>query len=124
MASGESYKAQQFIDAIKDSGGIVSVISRRVGCDWHTARRYIDSYATVKQAYDDECERIIDLAESKVIESINSGDGKMIRYYLSTKGRKRGYVSRQETALSNEDGKAFLIQYVIPDENKTNSDAG
>ena len=31
---------------------------------------------------------------------------------------------KQTHEFSNEDGKAFLIQYVIPDENKANSDAG
>ena len=90
------YKAQQFIEVIPGTGGIVSAIAKRVGCCWNTARKYIDTHPTVRQAYDDECETVLDFAESKVIELMRHDDGQMIRYYLSTKGKKRGYTERQE----------------------------
>ena len=57
------YTAEQFIKAIPGSGGIISTIARRVGCGWHTARDYVDKHPSVKQAYDDECEAVLDLAE-------------------------------------------------------------
>lgn len=104
MSGRNQYKAEKFIDAIKDSGGIVSTIAKRVGCDWHTAKKYIDTYATVTQAYQDECERVLDLAESKTIEMINEKDGTMIRYYLSTKGKHRGYTEKQQIEHTGKDG--------------------
>ena len=100
--AGEHYTAQQFIDAIPGTGGIVTGIAKRVGCSWHTAKRYIDMYATVRQAYDDECEAILDMAELRTIEKIKEGEWPVIRYYLSTKGRHRGYVTRQEIETINE----------------------
>jgi len=96
MGGHERYTAQQVIKAIQGSGGIVTLIAKRLGCSWHTARNYIDKYPTARRAYEDEDEKTLDLAESKVIEAINAGDGQMVRYYLSTRGRKRGYVERQE----------------------------
>jgi hypothetical protein len=33
------YNAQQFIKAIKNSGGIITTIAARVGCDWDTAKK-------------------------------------------------------------------------------------
>jgi hypothetical protein len=104
------YTAEQFIKAIPGSGGIISTIARRVGCGWHTARDYVDKHPSVKQAYDDECEAVLDLAESKTIKAIEAGDMQTVRYYLSTKGRKRGYVERQE--VTGGDGGPVTLRVV------------
>jgi hypothetical protein len=82
-----SYKAQQFIDAIPGTAGIIDTIAKRVGCDWHTAKKYIQEYATVKEAYDDETERVADLAVTVIIKAIREGDIATAKWYL-TKKRK------------------------------------
>ena len=97
MADKPHYSAQQFIEAIPGTGGIVTAIARKVGCTWDTAKKYIENYATIQRAYQDECESILDLAEAKVISAIKGGDSQMIRYYLSTKGKRRGYSEKVET---------------------------
>ena len=79
-----SYTAKQFVEAIPGTGGIMTAIAHRVGCDWHTARNFIDRHPSVRAAYDAECESVLDMAEAKTIEAIRDGDGQMIRYYLST----------------------------------------
>ena len=96
MPGAEQYKAQQFIDVIPGTAGIISTIARRVGCAWHTAKKYIEKYATIKRVYEDECESMLDLAELEALKLIKGGDGSMIRWYLSTKGKDRGYVERRE----------------------------
>ena len=106
----ELFRAQQFIDAIPGTGGIVTEIAKKVGCVWHTARKYIDTYPTIKAAHDDECETVLDMAETKVIEAIKDSDPQMIRYYLSTKGKRRGYTERQE--ITGADGGALLLRIV------------
>lgn len=116
MAGSNQYKAQQFIDVIPGSGGIISTIARRAGCAWHTAKKYIELYSTVKGAYDDECEAVLDMAESKVIEAMNDGDGPMLRYYLSTKGKARGYVERVQQEITGKDGGAVELKW--PDGSK------
>ena len=90
------YTTGQFIAAIPGTGGIITAIAKRVGCSWSTAKKFIVGHATVQQAYDDECQSVLDLAEAKTIELIKNGDAAMIRYYLSTKGKHRGYTERQE----------------------------
>jgi len=107
MGKNNHYLAQEFIDAIPGTGGIITAIAKKVGCAWHTAKKYIDTYATVGQAYQDECEKVLDLAESKVIEMIHASDGQMVRYYLSTKGKRRGYTERQE--ITGADGEPIQI---------------
>jgi hypothetical protein len=96
MGSGQPLTVQQFLDAIPGTGGIITAIAKRVGCTWHTARKYIDRHPSVRAAYDAECESVLDLAEAKTIEAIRDGDGTMIRYYLSTKGKSRGYSERTQ----------------------------
>ena len=61
------YKAADFIEAIPGTGGIITKIAAKVGCSWGTAKKYIDEYATVQVAYQDECEKVLDAAESVVI---------------------------------------------------------
>ena len=77
--------------AIHDSGGIIDEIARRLGVSWATARSYINKWADVKAIYDDENERVLDMAETTVLESIKSGDTQNAKWLLSRKGKDRGY---------------------------------
>jgi hypothetical protein len=97
--SRANYKAQDFINAIPGSGGIISTIAGRVGCSWHTAKKYISDYQTVQQAYDDECEKVTDLAESTVIKAIKDGDTGTAKWYLTYKGHGRGYIPTQRQTV-------------------------
>ncbi len=106
------YRAEQFIKAIPGSGGIVTTIAQRVDCDWHTAKKYIDTMPTVQQAYMDECEVVLDRAESVLITSINEGDSSDAKWYLTKKGKHRGYVdSRQE--ITGAEGGDIKVDVTI-----------
>ena len=116
---GSSYSAQVFIDAIAGTGGIVSAIARKVGCDWNTAKKYIDQYPTVKAAYDAECEAMLDLAESTVLKNIKDGDTQDAKWYLTKKGKRRGYGDAVE--VTGEGGgpvqTEIVIRYANADDN-------
>jgi len=104
-----TYTAAQFIAAIPGTGGIITKIAEKVGCAWHTAKKYIEAYATVKEAYDDECERVVDKAESQVVKAIEDGDMITVRWYLSTKGKDRGYVERRQAEITGKDGGPVYV---------------
>jgi len=91
-----NFTEDQVIEAMKGTCGIVSNIAENLGCVWHTAKKYIEMSDRVKQAYSDECERVIDKAENKLQNAIDSGDMQMVKWYLATKGKRRGYVEKQE----------------------------
>ena len=93
---GPRFHAAQFIKAIPGTAGIITTIAKRVGCTWHTARRYINKHPTVAKAYADECETLTDVAEAKLYVQINKGEMWAVKYYLSTKGKNRGYTTRTE----------------------------
>lgn len=104
MAGANQFKAQEFIDAIPKTGGIISTIAKKVGCSWHTAKKYIDNYPTVAKAYADECEGVLDAAESVVLEGIKGKDISVSKWYLTMKGRQRGYAptQRQEVEVAGD----------------------
>jgi hypothetical protein len=91
-----NFTDEEMMTAIKGSCGIVSNIAEKLGCDWGTAKRYLDMSEPVKQAYANESERVIDKAENKLQAAIDSGDMQMVKWYLATKGKRRGYVEKQE----------------------------
>ena len=108
-----TYKAQDFVDAIPGSGGIISAIAQRVGCNWYTAKRYIEKYPTVRRAYDDECEKISDLAETVIIKDIQAGSVQTAKWYLTMKGRERGYAKTERNELVGAGGGPveLLVRY-------------
>ena len=108
------FTAQQFIDNIPGSGGIITTIAKRVGCDWHTAKKYVTEFATVRQAYEDECNHMGDALESKAAAIAMQGDGPMLRFLLSTKWKDRGYTERQEH--SGPGGETLKIRLTWGDE--------
>ena len=112
-----TYKAADFIAAIPGSAGIISTIAGRVGCDWHTAKKYVTQFPTVAEAYADECEKVTDLAELEVIKSIKAGNTQDAKWYLTMKGRDRGYARTERQEVSGPDG-APLVQIIagIPED--------
>lgn len=107
--SRKSKKA--IIEAIKDSGGIMSTIARRLGVTWHTADTWVKQYDETKQALQDERETILDLAESTLFKNIKDGNSQDAKWLLSTMGKNRGYNERQE--ITGVDGGPIDVNAII-----------
>lgn len=117
MAANNHFKAQDFIDAIPGTGGIISTIAKKVGCSWNTAKKYINTYPTVKAAYDAECEAVLDAAESVILADIQSKDTQTAKWYLTMKGRHRGYAPKQ--VVEQEGQLEIVLRW---DDNGTDDD--
>ena len=96
MARTQKYTAKQIIQAIEKTGGIKDKIARNLGCHRNTVDNYIKRYSTVATAYKAEKEKVLDLAEAQLMGKLDEGFWPAIRYYLSTQGKDRGYIQRQE----------------------------
>ena len=92
------YNTKVFIEAIKESGGIISTIADRVGCEWRTAKKWIDNYPSVLLAYNDECERVNDYAESTIVKSLKSGDLVTSKWWIGRK-RSEGFAEKHELQI-------------------------
>ena len=90
------FTKEQLLSAIKGSGGIIQEIARRLGTTWYTAERYLKSGEEIQEAYREEKEALLDLAESKVIASISSGNTQDAKWYLGIQGKNRGYGEKME----------------------------
>ena len=88
---------EQILTAIKGSYGIMTTIAKRLGIDRNTALKYVNQNEATRQALYDEQESCGDLAEEKVIELLEDGDGQTIRWYLGRKFASRGYSEKIET---------------------------
>ena len=90
------YTKDEVLEAIKDSGGIVNTIARRLDCVWITAKRYTEKWAETRQALADEQETVLDMAESTLYQSIRDGDTQDAKWLLARKGKHRGFNERHE----------------------------
>ena len=110
MAGKQRFSTQQVINALRSARGIQYGAALILKCTRQTVSNYIDRYPTVKQVYDEERESMIDIAESRLLDSVIRGDAWAIGFTLRTLGRDRGYVVRQETtSLTSEEGLASLL---------------
>ena len=76
------------------------MIAERLGCAWCTADSAIKESAAAQLAIKAEEETTLDFVEGKAIARIKADDGAMIRFYLATKGKKRGYTYDETTATA------------------------
>ena len=103
--SKRRYTVADFEPHIPKSGGIISTIANRVGCDWTTAKRFIEESPTLQRLYDNEQEAVLDLAESELVKSIQAGNTQDGKWLLTKKGKARGYgdESKQDITIRNID---------------------
>ena len=103
------YTAAQFIDAIENSGGIISAIADAVGCSWNTAKKYIEEYPTVNAAWQNERHRITDKARHNIIKAITGGDIQMSKWWLQVMDEE--FVPRQRNEITGAAGASISIKW-------------
>jgi hypothetical protein len=109
----EQYTAEQMIRAIHEGSGILTAAARILGCSRTTVHRYVNQYATVKAAYEEANESMIDFAEQQLFKNIKAGKEASIFFYLKTKAKHRGYVERAE--LTGAGGGPVTLKVVYED---------
>ena len=108
-------KIDTVLEAITDSGGIVSTVAKKLGVSWGTARKYIQSWPETVQAFEDETEKILDMAESVLYSSIREGSSQDAKWILATKGKRRGFSEKHEIQHSGELDSTVRIEVVSAD---------
>jgi len=96
------------IEALQKNLGVVTASCKAVGVDRATFYRYVNSdpeFAAEVKAMDDF---VLDFAESSLHKQIREGNTTATIFFLKTKGKKRGYIERQE--LTGAEGKPLSGQ--------------
>ena len=112
---------EKVIAAIKNSGGVMSTISKKLGVDWNTADKYIRKSRKWHKLLHYEIEFILDACEINLFdEAVNKKESWAIRFLLATKGKHRGYIQGTDiTTKGNEVGNSTII--ILPANNRDKS---
>lgn len=105
---------KKFKDAILDSGGIITTIANRIGVTRKAIYDWLVKNPEMKDYLEQETEKILDMAEISLFSQVKDKDLGATKYILSTKGKKRGYIERQELEHSGNIG-VTKINIVMPD---------
>jgi hypothetical protein len=121
---------KELIEALNGCKGIVSTACKSVGLSRTTYYDYYNEDPEFAKLADEAQENAIDFVEGKLFEKINgisvirySAKGEeeiyeqppsdtAIIFYLKTKGKKRGYVERQEIDHTTK-GESFNIKDLL-----------
>ena len=101
------------LDALEKSLGVVTSACKTVGVGRTTHYLWLQEDKEYKAAVDELSDVAIDFAESQLHKQIKEGNSTATIFFLKTKGKKRGYVERQEVDVSS--GKLFQIEVLGED---------
>jgi len=97
------------IEALEQSLGVVTTACKKAGVGRTTFYGWLDSDPKFKKAVDDIQNIALDFAESQLHKQISKGDTTATIFYLKTKGKKRGYIERQEFSHDVTKGEIKII---------------
>ena len=90
------------LDALEKSLGVVTTACKSVGVGRTTFYNYYNEDKDFAQSVDDIENVALDFAESQLHKQIQEGSTAATIFLLKTRGKKRGYVERQE--ITGADG--------------------
>lgn len=104
---------ENLIKALEKSMGVVTTACKNVGIHRSTFYEYYNNDEDFQKEINDIGNVALDFTESKMFEQIQNGNTQLIKFYLATKGKKRGYIERQE--ITGAEGMPTNFQIEIID---------
>ena len=95
-ATNTDTNKKAMIKALHKSLGVVSHACEAVGINRTTHYRWLEDDEEYRKEVESVQEFQLDFVESKLFENIGNNDTTATIFYLKTRGRKRGYIERQE----------------------------
>lgn len=90
--------------------GVQSSVAKAFGVTRSAVTQYMNAHPELKAIQEEGEEIILDLGETALHSSVIKREPWAVKYLLSTKGKKRGYVERSE--ITGKDGEAFSIEII------------
>lgn len=103
---------KDILKALKNTMGNVSLSCEKVGISRFAFYKWRDEDPEFDKAVEEINERTLDFVESKLMQGIQDGNARMIIFFLSTKGRGRGYGQTKE----NGEKSSGVILNITSDE--------
>ncbi|QDP55029.1 MAG: hypothetical protein Unbinned96contig1002_39 [Prokaryotic dsDNA virus sp.] len=102
MATKTNILKKSLIEALEKSLGVVTTACKIVDCNRSTFYKYYNNDSKFKAAVDELQDMTLDFVESQLHKQIKNGNTTATIFYLKTKGKKRGFVERQEIQMNGE----------------------
>jgi predicted DNA-binding transcriptional regulator AlpA len=87
---------KELVVALRKHLGIISSACEVLGVSRTTYYKYYNEDEAFRNEVDTIGEHTLDFVESKLFDLINNGNVAATIFYMKTKGKRRGYIERQE----------------------------
>ena len=87
---------KELISALRSNLGIVSNACEALSISRTTYYKYYNEDSEFRSEVDNVSDSTLDFVESKLFDLIDNGNVAATIFYMKTKGKRRGYIERQE----------------------------
>lgn len=108
----KKFSVKRMVDELTRTKGMVYIAAENLGCTPQTVYNYVNSNPEIAAAKELAEGKVLDQAELNLYKAILNGEPWAIQFVLKTKGKKRGYVERQEL-VGGEDADPIRVVEVI-----------
>jgi len=113
MNESRHIKKESFLKSLEKSLGVVTVACKKANIPRSTYYKWLKEDEAFAREVEDIDNVALDFAESKLHEQISNNVPSSTMFYLKTRGKKRGYIERQE--ITGADGMPTNFQIEIID---------
>ena len=113
MDKSRHIKKEVMLKALEQSLGVITTACRKADIPRSTFYKWMNEDEEFAMQVKDIENIALDFAESQLHQQIGNGVPSSTMFYLKTKGKKRGYVERQE--ITGADGVPTNFQVEIID---------
>ena len=96
MSNKKTHIKKALIESLEKSLGVVTTACKQVGVSRKTYYRYLNEDPEFRHEVEELQNVALDFAESQLHKQIQEGSTAATIFLLKTKGKKRGFVERQE----------------------------
>ena len=96
------------LEALEKSLGIVSTACKMVDISRQTHYAWLKADEEYKSAVQSIQDSVLDFAESHLYKLVKDGNPAATIFFLKTKGKKRGYIERQEIEVTQKKPLSWL----------------
>jgi len=101
-------KKRLMLEALEKSLGIVSTACKMVDISRQTHYAWLKADEEYKKAVNSIQDGVLDFAESHLYKLVKEGNPAATIFFLKTKGKKRGYIERQEIEVQEKKPLSWL----------------
>ena len=103
---------KKLVESLEKSLGVVTTACKQTGVNRSTFYDWYNKDEEFRKAVDDIGNVALDFAESQLHKQIKDGNSTATIFYLKTKGKRRGYVERQEITGADGSPTSFKIEII------------